>query len=111
MVYPENGPRQGVNDYDHYFPSITNDGKEWSYGSVKSTDAGVWAAQLPQVPTAEQVELLRGAGFCAIHVDARGFSDDELPSVTKELTDRYGAPVATGFDGEWLLYSIGDPGP
>ena len=98
-----------MNDYDHYFSAITNDGKEWSYGSVKSTDAGVWAAQLPQVPRTDQVARLREAGFCAIHVDARGFSDDELPRVTAELERRYGAPVATGFDGEWLLYAIGDP--
>jgi hypothetical protein len=111
MVYPENGLLQGVNDYDHFFPAITNDGKEWSYGAVKSTDAGVWAAELPQVPTAEQVERLREAGFCAVHVDTRGFTNDELPRVLRELEVRYGAPVAMGFDGEWLLYSIGSPAP
>lgn len=109
MAYPENGRTQGVNDYDHFFPAITNDGKRWSYGSVKSTDAGVWAAQLPQVPKTDQVGRLREVGFCAIHVDTRGFTDQELPRVTGELERRYGAPVATGFDGEWLLYSIGDP--
>lgn len=111
MAYPENGRTQGVNDYDHFFTAITNEGKEWSYGSVKSTDAGVWAAQLPQVPSANQVARLREAGFCAIHVDSRGFTDDELPGVVGELERRYGAPAATGFDGEWLLYSIGDPAP
>ena len=109
MVYPENGRTEGINDYDHFFPAITNTGKEWSYGSVKTTDAGVWAAQLPQVPTTDQVARLREAGFCAMHVDARGFTDEELPRVTGELERRYGAPVATGFEGEWLLYSIGDP--
>ena len=76
---------------------------------MKNTDADVWSAQLPQVPTEEQVSWLRAAGFCAIHVDARGFSDEELPAVTAELEARFGEPVATGFDGDWLLFSLGDP--
>jgi hypothetical protein len=57
------------------------------------------------------VERLREAGFCAVHVDTRGFTNDELPRVLRELEVRYGAPVAMGFDGEWLLYSIGSPAP
>jgi hypothetical protein len=109
MVYPENGRSIGVNDYDHFFPAITNDGKQWSYGSVKSTDSGVWAAQLPQVPTTEQVLRLREAGFCAIHIDTRGYTANEVPRVTAELERRYGAPVATGFEDEWQLYAIGHP--
>lgn len=109
MAYPENGRTQGVNDYDHFFPAITNNGKQWSYGSVKSTDAGVWAAQLPAVPKTDQVARLREAGFCAIHLDTRGFTEDERPRVTAELERRYGPPVAAGFDDEWLLFAIGDP--
>ncbi len=106
MAYPEHGIERGVNDYDHFWTSITNDGKDWSYGSVKNTDASTWAAQLPQVPSDEQVALLRGAGFCAIHLDTRGYISEVLAPVQADLTARFGEPVATGFDDAWQLYDI-----
>lgn len=109
MAYPEQGRIEGVNDYDHFWQSITNKGKQWSYGAVKNTDASTWAAQLPQVPTDSQVELLRGAGFCAIHVDTRGYSDEAATAVRTDLSERFGEPVATGFKGAWELYDIGEP--
>jgi hypothetical protein len=106
MAYPEHGVERGINDYDHFWTSITNPGKQWSYGSVKFTDASTWAAQLPQVPTDEQVALLRQAGFCAIHLDTRGYISEALAPVADDLTARFGAPVATGFDDAWQLYDI-----
>jgi hypothetical protein len=109
MAYPEFGVYGGINDYDHFWTSITNDGKDWSYGAVKSTDASVWAAQLPLLPTDAQVALLRGAGFCAIHFDTRGFISETLPGIVGDLTERFGQPVATGNDGQWLLFDIGAP--
>lgn len=106
MAYPEHGLARGINDYDHFWTSITNEGKQWSYGSVKYTDASVWASQLPQVPTDEQLALLRGAGFCAIHLDTLGYVSEGLPDLTGHLETRLGAPVAKGFDGRWLMYSM-----
>ena len=108
MAYPENGPLEpDLNDYDHFWTSITNPDKQWSYGSVKYTDGSVWASQLPQTPTDEQLDALRGAGFCGIHVDARGFKGDGFTIVNEDLSSRLGAPVAVGHDGEWHLYSLG----
>ncbi len=111
MAYPEHGVERGVNDYDHFWTSLTNPGKEWSYGAVKFTDASTWAAQLPQVPTDEQVALLRGAGFCAIHLDTRGYISEVLEPVEADLRSRLGDPVASGFDGAWLLFDIRDVPP
>jgi hypothetical protein len=107
MGYPEYGIVRGVNDYEHFWTSLTNPGKSWSYGAVKNTDASIWAAQLPQVPSAAQVELLRQSGFCAIHLDTRGYLHEVLGPVVDDLTARYGAPVATGLDSSWLLFDLG----
>ena len=113
LAYPENGRVEGMNDYDHFWQSITNPGKQWSYGAVRNTDAGVWSAQLPQVPTDEQLALLRGAGFCAVHVDQRGYAAATSDDVLADLEERLGAPVATAFDGDWLLFDLRriDPAP
>ena len=113
LAYPENGRVEGTNDYDHFWQSITNPGKQWSYGAVRSTDAGVWSAQLPQVPTDEQLALLRGAEFCGVHVDRRGYASATADEVLADLEERLGAPVATAFDGDWLLFDLRgiDPAP
>jgi len=111
MAYPEGGVVRGVNDYDHFWTSITNPGKKWSYGAVKNTDAGIWSAQLAELPNNEQVANMRAADFCAIHLDTRAFISERLPDITGNLEDRFGAPVATGFDGEWLLFDITDTPP
>ena len=107
MAYPEFGVQRGMNDYDHFWTSLTNPGKRWSYGAVKNTDASVWAAQLPQVPTDEQAQRLREAGFCAIHLDTRGYYVEAVPSIQENLAGRFGPPVATGFKDQWELYAIG----
>ena len=111
MAYPEFGVVGGVNDYDHFWSSITNPGKGWSYGAVKNTDAAIWASQLPQVPTDEQVALLRGAGFCAIHLDTRGYITEKLVPIQEDMASRFGAPVATALPNKaggdwWELYDI-----
>ena len=106
MAYPEFGVVRGVNDYDHFWTSITNPGKRWSYGAVKNTDAGIWSGQLPEIPNDEQVANMRAGGFCAIHLDTRGYISEQLPAITDNLTSRFGEPVATGFAGEWLLFDI-----
>lgn len=106
MGYPEVGVVGDVNDYDHFWVSINNPNKGWSYGAIKSTDAGIWSGQLPDVPSDEQMSLLRGAGFCAIHVDRRGWPDSETAMITGYLTDRFGDPIATANDGKWAMFDI-----
>lgn len=109
MGYPEFGPVRGIHDYDHFWTSLLNPSKSWSYGAVKNTDASIWAAQLPLIPNPEQVEQLRLGGFCAIHFDTRGFIAEQLPPLEQYLTEHFGAPIATGFDGQWQLYAIANP--
>ena len=106
MAYPEFGVARGVNDYDHFWTSLTNPNKRWTYGAVKNTDAGVWSSQLPELPNDEQVAYLRAGGFCALHFDTRGYISERLPALTGNLASRFGTPVASGYNNEWLLYDI-----
>jgi hypothetical protein len=94
--YPEQGPLGNFNDYDHFWLSLNDSTKSWSYGAVKNTRAGAWMAQLPEVPGSEEIELLAQAGFCGIHLDTRAFVPPAQARIVANLTERYGPPTATG---------------
>jgi len=95
-VYPEQGPLGNFNDYDHFWQSITDSDKSWSYGAVKNTRAGAWMQQLPEVPGAEEIQTLARAGFCGIHLNTRAFVPPAQERIIADLTQRYGQPSATG---------------
>ena len=75
MVYPENGPLLDLDDYGHFWLPLTqaDNSKSWSYGAVKNTEASAWVAALPEIPGETDIQEMIGAGFCAIHVDSRGY--------------------------------------
>jgi len=106
MGYPEVGIVGDINDYDHFWTSINNPGKRWSYGAIKSTDAGIWSSQLPEIPNDQQVALLRGNGFCAIHLDQRGWSEKDRVGVVGNLQARFGNPIAVANSDDWLMFDI-----
>ena len=111
MAYPEQGviePR--LNDYEHFWQVLTNPSKQWSYGALRNTSASAWAAALPQIPTAQQRVQLSAAGFCAIHLDRRGYRPSAWRAITEVLDTDLGSPVATGLQGRWRLYALGEPG-
>jgi hypothetical protein len=54
------------------------------------------------------VEQLRAAGFCGIHVDARGFKGEGYQVVSDDLTKRFGPAVASGNEDKWRTFWLGD---
>lgn len=112
FAYPEHGLVEGtMTDYDHFWVSLLNQDKRWSYGAVKNTTASIWAAQLPQTPTDEQLQHLQAAGFCAIHVDLDGYDEQAAELVLWDLTKRIGEPSVTNETGNWALFHLPDPAP
>jgi hypothetical protein len=103
-VYPENGPIREMNDYDHFWVSLVDDQKSWSYGAVKNTQAGSWLQALPEVPNVKDVDVLARAGFCGIHLDTRAYVTPAAERISTELSERYGPPAARGFDDEWRFW-------
>lgn len=107
MAFPENGIREpGLNDYEHAWQPLTNDRKDFSYGAVKGTEASILTASLTDPPSRSQLDQLRAAGYCAIHLDKRGYADVAWQRVTTMLGADLGAPVAEGLDGAWLTYRL-----
>ena len=113
QVYPENGPTRDFNDYEHFWNSIIDSNKSWSYGAVKNTNAGAWLSALPEVPNSEEVDLLAQAGFCGIHLDTRAFATPAAQRILTNLTDRYGPPTVTAATNQdsgpdWFFFTT-DP--
>lgn len=110
QVYPENGPLGDLKDYEHFWTSIVDSNKSWSYGAVKNTDAGAWLSALPEVPNTEEVDLLAQAGFCGIHLDTRAFVAPAAERIVTGLTSRYGPPTVTAATkadtpANWLFFT------
>ena len=106
VVYPEQGRIERLDDYQHFWQPLVNREKDWSYGAVKNTAQGEFAQSLGPVPGPDDFTLLRDRGFCGIHVDTRGMSDQLASRTTTELGVLLGEPVATGMDNEWKTYSL-----
>lgn len=104
QVYPEHGSIREMNDYEHFWTSLVDETKSWSYGAVKNTQAGAWLQALPEVPNIRQIDLLNRAGFCGIHLDTRAFVTPAVERISADLTERYGPPAVRGYDGDWLFW-------
>jgi len=103
MAFTENGIREpGLNDYEHAWQPLINRGKYFSYGAVKGTQESVLTASLTDPPSRSQIDRLRQLGFCAVHVDRRGYTD----IAWQRVTSTFGLPVAEGLDGSWLLFAL-----
>ena len=105
MIYPENGiAAPNLNDYEHFTVGLLNENKSWSYGGMRDTIASTWQLDYTNGINGFQVQDLKDKGFCAVHLDTRGFEDPQ--AIEGQLTNLFGNPVVTDLDGRWQLYKI-----
>lgn len=107
MVYPENGSvPPALNDYEHFWQPLTNPSKDFSFGAVRFSDADRVMQDLDFPLTPTKIEELQSLGFCAIHLDLRGYQPDEQASTLMNASQWLGSPAATGREGDWVLYRL-----
>lgn len=106
IAFPESEPVVQMGDHEPYWPVLTNTEKEWSFGAMKNTAASAWQVDLGNRIDARAIGDLEAGGFCAVHVDRRGYSPADGDRVVAELTALLGAPVATGDAGRWLAFGL-----
>ena len=107
MIYPENGPvPPELNDYEHFWQPLTNRGKDFSFGAIAYTSADAVLSDIRGFPAPEAINALRDVGFCAVHVDLRGIEEDRRATFVNNVQTTLGSPVATGHEGDWLLYEL-----
>jgi len=107
MAYPENGTiKPELIDYEHFWHSLLNRERDFSYGAVRMSEAGEVLVDIDLPLSAWDVQQLRGLGFCGVHVDLRGIKKADRAQALDELAQQLGAPITSGREGDWLLYSI-----
>lgn len=112
VPFPEAGlTPPALPDYDHFVVAALNPGKDFSYGAVKQTPAAAVATSVSTPITPGDVERLRDRGFCAIHLDLRGYEPGPLQETQVMLQALLGDPVARGRDGAWLTYAFAGGAP
>lgn len=95
VVFPENGPREQMLDYEHLRGFVHLPSGFFSYGSVKGR-GGRWQEKLSGDPKL-QVEQLVSLGFEALWLDSRGYAYDSLiPDTYREYVGRQNLVIRRG---------------
>lgn len=108
VPFPEVPPVEALSAYGHALPALTNPEKSWSFGAVKDTQDSRWVEALGDDVSAADVAALKEAGFCAIHVDWRGYVEPRASELAAHLEGEFGAPVAVGHDGHWSAFALAE---
>jgi len=111
VAYPESAPVVEMGVYEPYWPALTNPEKDWSFAAMKNTVASAWQEHLGNRIDAGAIADLQAGGFCAVHVDRRGYLPADGDRVVAELTALLGTPVAVGDEGRWLAFAMPDHSP
>ena len=107
MVYPENGPiPPELNDYEHFWQPLTNLDKDFSFGAVRFSESAALTADLDIPLSGSEVTRMNDLGFCALHIDLRGFEPVTRVSALTNVERLLGPAVASGRDGDWVLYRL-----
>ncbi len=107
VPFPEAGlTPPALQDYEHFVTALLNPGKNFSYGSIRDTSASTFVTSLSTPPTPGDLTRLKQAGFCAIHLDLRGYEPGPLAQTQVILQAMLGDPIANGRDGAWLTYAL-----
>ncbi|WP_158372184.1 hypothetical protein [Cellulosimicrobium cellulans] len=106
VATPEVADVEGLGNYEHLVPALTNPGKDWSFGAIKATPDSALPEEIGSRVEPEELDELRDTGFCAVHVDWRGYTAEEAVAVRTELDALLGDPVATGHGDDWSAYAL-----
>lgn len=105
MPFPENGPLNGMFDYDHFRPYLYTTGLHWSYGGIKGRESAIFAEKTANLPANQMVDALREKGFSAIYIDRKGYTDD-AKAIEAELRAIVATEPYYSYDQRYLVFLI-----
>lgn len=106
MGFPEVGPRERMEAYDHMAGFLHSRTLRWNYAGMKGRDGDLFYRALAQEPMAQQLAVMRRLGFAGIYLDRGGYADHGQAAVA-ELTALLGAaPSLVRADGEVVFFRL-----
>lgn len=104
MGFPEVGPRERMEAYDHMAGFLHSRTLRWNYAGMKGRDGDLFYRALAEEPMAQQLAVLRRLGFAGIYLDRGGYADHGQAAVA-ELSALLGAaPSLVRADGEVVFF-------
>lgn len=88
IPYPEAGPRERMQDYDHLRGYLHAPDLRWSYGAMKGRPEADWQFTLYDDPNETIVPELAAIGYDALYIDRWGYADgaEELETAIRTAT-------------------------
>ncbi|NML62586.1 sugar translocase [Massilia sp. RP-1-19] len=106
MGFPEVGPRERMEAYDHMAGFLHSRTLRWNYAGMKGREGDLFYRALAQEPMARQLDVMRRLGFAGIYLDRGGYADHGQAAVA-ELTALLGAaPSLVRADGEVVFFRL-----
>jgi len=106
-VFPEVPPVFRSRDYSALMPYLYSSDLRWSYGALKTSDAGHWVADnLANKGVAAQAAAAEQVGFCAVQLDLWGFDPKTVDATQAAYKAELGEPIAKSTDGRWVMYQL-----
>ena len=100
MSYPENGPVQGLGDYDLLTGYLHTTGLRWSYGAIRGRPPDWHRAHQALAPE-QLATAAAAAGFGAVYLDRIGYADGG--AATAAALEQLAGPGASGLSADGRL--------
>lgn len=109
MEFPEAGPRNDMDDYDHLRGFLHSDHLRWSYGGVRGRTSADWPARLDDERPWVIVAKLASVGYRGIYIDRYGYAD-RAARLEAELSKLVGAEPIVSRNSRLSFFDIRVPG-
>jgi hypothetical protein len=93
MSYPENGPLNGIGDYDLFKGYLHSEHLRWTYGAIRGRPSDWLGAHRALAPD-QLATAAAAAGFGAVYVDRAGYADGG--AATAAALERLAGPGGSG---------------
>lgn len=104
VPFPESAGTPQMNGYDQLLPYLASDDLRFSSGAMRGTTSADWQLAVDTTDVERLAEQLATTGFCAVEVDAQGYTPSTDPRDALETA--LGAPVASSVDGVFTAYKL-----
>ena len=73
--FPEVGPLNNMQDYEHFRPYLYSKSLHFSYGTNKGREDAIWQKEVEKMPVKNMIEKLEEIGFSVLMLNKKAYKD------------------------------------